>query len=52
MNARRAVYICSNDIGDDRMRYEFIAPTRGLIGLRTELLNETQGTAHLKSTFH
>ena len=52
MNNRRAVYISSNDIGDSRMRYEFIAPTRGLIGLRTELLNETQGTASLKTTFH
>lgn len=52
MNNRRAVYISSNDIGDGRMRYEFIAPTRGLIGLRTELLNETQGTAVLKTTFY
>jgi GTP-binding protein len=23
-----------------------------LIGLRTELLNETQGTAHVRTTFH
>ena len=52
MNNRRAIYISSSDIGDGRMRYEFIAPTRGLIGLRTELLNETQGTAVLKTTFH
>lgn len=52
MNNRRAVYISSTDVGDSRMRYEFIAPTRGLIGLRTELLNDTQGTATLKTSFH
>ena len=52
MNNRRAVYISSTDVGDSRMRFEFLAPTRGLIGLRTELLNDTQGTATLKTSFH
>jgi GTP-binding protein len=30
----------------------FIVPSRGLIGLRSELLNETKGTAVVKTSFH
>jgi GTP-binding protein len=31
--------------GSGRVRLEFLAPTRGLIGVRTELLTDTRGTA-------
>lgn len=31
---------------------EFICSTRALIGIRTELLNETQGTALVRTQFH
>jgi GTP-binding protein len=34
------------------MRFEFICSTRALIGIRTELVNETQGTALIRSSFH
>jgi GTP-binding protein len=30
----------------------FLCATRALIGIRTELLNETQGTALIKTSFH
>lgn len=31
---------------------DFICTTRALIGIRTELLNETQGTALIRTAFH
>jgi GTP-binding protein len=38
--------------GSGRVRVEFHVPTRGLIGLRGELLTDTRGTAILNSLFH
>ena len=38
--------------GSGRVRAEFHVPTRGLIGLRSELLTDTRGTAILNSLFH
>jgi GTP-binding protein len=35
-----------------RVRLEFLVPTRGLIGLRSELLTDTRGTAIMNSLFH
>jgi GTP-binding protein len=37
--------------GSGRVRLEFHAPTRGLIGLRSEILTDTRGTAILNSLF-
>jgi len=37
--------------GSGRVRLEFHVPTRGLIGIRTELLTDTRGTAVLNSLF-
>jgi GTP-binding protein len=51
MNVRQGVYLSSEPI-NDRMKLEFICSTRALIGIRTELMNETQGTAMIKSSFH
>src|SRR5207237_3857494 len=35
-----------------RVRLEFHVPTRGLIGLRNEILTDTRGTAIMNSLFH
>jgi len=38
--------------GSGRVRLEFIIPSRGLIGLRSEMLTDTRGTAIMNSLFH
>jgi GTP-binding protein len=38
--------------GSGRVRLEFQVPTRGLIGLRSEILTDTRGTAIMNSLFH
>jgi GTP-binding protein len=38
--------------GSGRVRLEFLAPSRGLIGLRSEMLTDTRGTAIMNSLFH
>ncbi len=38
--------------GSGRARIEFLVPSRGLIGLRTEMLTDTKGTAIMNSLFH
>jgi GTP-binding protein len=38
--------------GTGRVRLEFHVPTRGLIGLRSEILTDTRGTAIMNSLFH
>jgi GTP-binding protein len=38
--------------GSGRVRLEFHVPSRGLIGLRSELLTDTKGTAIMNSLFH
>ena len=38
--------------GSGRVRLEFTLPSRGLIGLRSEMLTDTKGTAILNSLFH
>jgi GTP-binding protein len=38
--------------GSGRVRLEFHVPTRGLIGLRSEVLTDTRGTAIMNSLFH
>jgi GTP-binding protein len=38
--------------GSGRVRLEFLIPSRGLIGLRTEILTDTRGTAIMNSLFH
>src|SRR5262245_14066704 len=37
--------------GSGRVRLEFHVPTRGLIGLRSEILTDTRGTAIMNSLF-
>src|SRR5437899_11126810 len=38
--------------GSGRVRLEFHVPTRGLIGLRSEILTDTRRTAIMNSLFH
>ena len=38
--------------GSGRVRLEFHIPSRGLIGLRSEMLTDTHGTAIMNSLFH
>src|SRR5690242_11780163 len=38
--------------GSGRVRIEFLVPSRGLIGLRSEMLTDTRGTAIMNSLFH
>jgi GTP-binding protein len=38
--------------GSGRVRLEFLIPSRGLIGLRSEILTDTRGTALMNSLFH
>jgi GTP-binding protein len=38
--------------GSGRVRLEFEVPSRGLIGLRSEVLTDTRGTAIMNSLFH
>jgi GTP-binding protein len=38
--------------GSGRVRLEFMVPSRGLIGLRSEMLTDTKGMAIMNSLFH
>jgi len=38
--------------GSGRVRLEFEVPSRGLIGIRSEMLTDTKGTAIMNSLFH
>ncbi len=38
--------------GSGRVRLEFLVPSRGLIGLRSEILTDTRGTAIMNALFH
>ncbi|MGA8027485.1 MAG: translational GTPase TypA [Bryobacteraceae bacterium] len=38
--------------GSGRVRLEFLIPSRGLIGMRSEMLTDTKGTAIMNSLFH
>ncbi len=38
--------------GSGRVRSEFLVPSRGLIGLRGEMMTDTKGTAIMNSLFH
>lgn len=38
--------------GSGRVRIEFLVPSRGLIGIRNEMLTDTKGTAIMNSLFH
>ncbi len=51
MGPRKAEMVSLHPIAET-VRFEFIIPARGLIGLRGELLTETRGTAVITHIFH
>lgn len=52
MNHRMGVYLDSTPIPGNKIKMEFLCATRALIGIRSELLSETQGTTVIRSQFH
>jgi GTP-binding protein len=52
MGRRRGKLVKMVNHGSGRVRMEFDAPSRGLIGLRSEILTDTRGTAVMNSLFH
>ncbi|MBV9301683.1 MAG: translational GTPase TypA [Acidobacteriaceae bacterium] len=52
MGARKGKMTKMINHGSGRVRLEFHVPSRGLIGLRSELLTDTKGTAIMNSLFH
>ncbi len=52
LGERRGKMIKMVNHGSGRVRLEFHVPSRGLIGIRSELLTDTRGTAVMHSLFH
>jgi GTP-binding protein len=52
MGERRGKMAKMVNHGSGRVRLEFHVPSRGLIGVRTELLTDTRGSAVMNSLFH
>src|SRR2546426_11523000 len=52
LGARKGKMVKMVNHGSGRVRLEFHVPTRGLIGLRNEILTDTRGTAIMNSLFH
>jgi len=52
LGSRKGKMIKMVNHGSGRVRLEFHVPSRGLIGLRSEILTDTRGTALMNSLFH
>src|SRR5689334_22463935 len=52
LGARKGKMVKMVNHGSGRCRLEFHVPSRGLIGLRSEILTDTRGTAIMNSLFH
>ncbi len=52
MGVRKGKMLKMVNHGSGRVRLEFHVPSRGLIGLRGEMLTDTRGTAIMNSLFH
>ncbi|MBX6327402.1 MAG: translational GTPase TypA [Pseudolabrys sp.] len=52
MTERKAELLDLRPSGGGRLRLVFLAPTRGLIGYRNELMTDTRGTAVINRLFH
>jgi GTP-binding protein len=52
LSARKGKMIKMVNHGSGRVRLEFHVPSRGLIGIRTDLLTQTRGTAVMNTLFH
>src|SRR6202158_1284222 len=51
LGSRRGEMLKMSNHGSGRVRMDFKIPSRGLIGLRSQLLNDTRGTALIHSIF-
>src|SRR5690242_917417 len=52
LGARKGKMVKMINHGSGRVRLEFHIPSRGLIGLRSEILTDTRGTAIMNSLFY
>jgi GTP-binding protein len=52
LGSRKGKIVKMVNHGSGRCRLEFHVPSRGLIGLRSEILTDTRGTALMNSLFH
>ena len=52
LGSRKGKMVKMINHGSGRVRLEFHVPSRGLIGLRSEILTDTRGTAIMNSLFH
>ncbi|HXE10694.1 MAG TPA: translational GTPase TypA [Bryobacteraceae bacterium] len=52
MGTRKGKMVKMVNHGSGRVRLEFHIPSRGLIGIRSEMLTDTKGTAIMNSLFH
>src|SRR5581483_1089853 len=52
LGSRKGKIVKMINHGTGRCRLEFHVPSRGLIGLRSEILTDTRGTAIMNSLFH
>jgi GTP-binding protein len=52
LGSRKGKLVKMVNHGSGRVRLEFHVPTRGLIGLRSEILTDTRGTAIMNSLYH
>ncbi len=52
LGSRKGKMVKMVNHGSGRVRLEFHIPSRGLIGLRSEILTDTRGTALMHSLFH
>ncbi|MEJ7607341.1 MAG: hypothetical protein WKF37_14015 [Bryobacteraceae bacterium] len=51
MGTRKGKMVKMINNGSGRVRLEFLVPSRGLIGIRSEMLTDTKGTAIMNSLF-
>jgi len=49
VNNRKAVLLSQEDTSDGKQVLSFKVPTKGLLGFRSELINDTRGTAMMRS---
>jgi GTP-binding protein len=49
ITGRKGVLLHAEDQPDGRQLLKFKVPSRGMLGFRTELVNDTRGTALMRS---
>lgn len=51
LNGRKGVLLSAEDTPDGRQMIKFKVPSRGMLGFRSELINDTRGSAIMKTQF-